>query len=126
MSGAYSTLKIIGDKNWHITGCELNRSSIAVAEMLLIISGKENFNLIQGDVLEIDIKENSLDKIVTMPPLGDRVREFSTDIIDILEKFNLPQKQLNIDTLILLKALAVWHNSYDDYAKLSIFKYSDG
>lgn len=104
----------------------MNRSSIAVAEMLLIISGKENFNLIQGDVLEIDIKENSLDKIVTMPPLGDRVREFSTDIIDILEKFNLPQKQLNIDTLILLKALAVWHNSYDDYAKLSIFKYSDG
>lgn len=101
-----STLEIIGDKNCSITGYELNRSSIAVAEMLLIMSGKEKFNLILGDVLDIDIKENSLDKIVTMPPFGVRVREFSTASVNILEKFNLPQKQLNTDTLILLKALA--------------------
>ena len=101
-----SSLEIIGDKKCSITGYELNRSSIAVAEMLLIILGKENFNLIQRDVLDINIKENSLDKIVTMPPFGARVREFSASSIDILEKFNLPQKQLNIDTLILLKALA--------------------
>lgn len=101
-----STLEIVGDKNCSITGYEINRSHIAVAGMLLIMSGRDNVNLIMGDVLDIEMNDDSFDKIVTMPPLGMRVKELSTVSVDILKRFHLPQKQLNMDSLILLKSLA--------------------
>lgn len=100
-----STLEIVGDKNCFITGFEINRSSIVVAEMLLIMLERDSINLIMGDVLDVQIKENSFDKIVTMPPLGMRVKEFSSASTDIMDKFNLPRKPINMDMLILLKSL---------------------
>lgn len=100
-----STLEIVGDKNCFITGFEINRTSTVVAEMLLIMLEKDNINLIMGDVLDVQIKENSFDKIVTMPPVGMRVKEFGSASTDIMDKFNLPQKTINMDMLILLKSL---------------------
>lgn len=100
-----STLEIVGDKKCFIKGFEINRSSIVVAEMLLIMLERDSINLIMGDVLDVQIEENSFDKIVTMPPFGMRVKEFSSASTDIMDKFNLPQKTINMDMLILLKSL---------------------
>lgn len=100
-----STLEIVGDEKCCITGYERERSSIAAAKMLLIISERRDVELILGDVLDIKIPENSFDKIVTMPPLGVRVKEFSPASIKLLDKFCLPKKPLKMDSLILLKAI---------------------
>lgn len=110
-----STLEITVDKDCSITGFEINRSSIAVAEMLLIISGKEKFNLIMEDILDIDVKKNSFDKIVTMPPIGVRSKVSNSIYDGVLKSFNLPanlkDKHINVDVVVLLKTLMALKNN---------------
>lgn len=110
-----STLEITSDKNCSITGYEINRSSIAVAEMLLIISGKEKFNLVLEDVLEADIKKNSFDKIVTIPSIGVKSEVSESIYNGILKPFDLPanlkNKHINLDLILLLKSLLALKNN---------------
>lgn len=105
-----STLEIIGEADCQITGYEINRSSVAMAGMLLIISGHENFNLVMGDSLELQTDENCYDKIVFFPPLGAKCTELKPAYTKLMQKFGLPAKRTALDVLMLLKALTALKN----------------
>lgn len=100
-----STLEITKNVNCYITGYEVNRSSICIAEMLTIMSEKEHFEFNMVDILECKIMENRFDKIATMPPWGIKIKNITSNFIDVIEKFDLPQNQISMETLIILKSI---------------------
>lgn len=98
-----STLEIIGDKKCSITGYDINRSSIAVAKMLLIMSGRDSCNLKVCDAFEDT--ESGFDKIAVMPPLGVKIKDIKPYHAIILKAFELPKKSVDMVTLAIFKSI---------------------
>ncbi len=111
-----STLEITKDIDSEITGYEINRITTAIAIILLIISGKHHFKIHMQDTLEKNIERESFDKIVSMPPLGMKVRDVKDVCVQILNEFELPMQTYNMEIYMVLKSILALKN----YGKAAI------
>ena len=100
-----STLEITKGIECEITGYEINRSSVAIGIILLVILEKENFIIHMQDTLKFPIEEESFDKIVTIPPLGMKVYDEVSQSKHLLEKFDLPSYNYNLEVYMILNSI---------------------
>lgn len=101
----FPTLEINKNINCCITGYELNRSFIAIAQMLMIMSEKSNFKIKMVDILNDKITQNKFNKIVAIPPLGIKIKNLNSNH-EIISIFGLPVRQISIEALTILKAIS--------------------
>lgn len=99
-----STAVITREKDCKIFGYELNKTTSTLAQMLLIISGKKDYEIKNVDSTIAEIEENFFDKIAVLPPIGYKIRELD-NIYQLLHDFGMPFKPSNIEILMTLKAI---------------------
>lgn len=100
-----SSLEITDGKQSDVTGYEMNKNTATLAQMLLIISGKEKFAFYHCDATKADMYSDSFDKIGIVPPLGVKMRELDDTQKSLLEEFTLPVKSANMEVLLSLQGI---------------------
>lgn len=101
-----SSLEITENVDCSIVGYELNKETSTMAQMLIVISGREKYNLYNKDSTTAPIEDSIFDKIAIHPPLSMKVRELEIEQKNLLEKFSLPIKSASIEVLMTLKAIS--------------------
>ena len=100
-----SSLGIVANVKSELTGYEINEQASTMAQMLLIISENKNFHFYNQDVTMSNIALDAFDKIVSLPPLGLKVRELSCNQEALLQAYDLPVKPANLEVLIALQGI---------------------
>ena len=100
-----SSLEITKEVNCRLEGYDINKQTSTMAQMLLIVAGKENFKIYNEDITTVNITVNSVDKIATIPPFGMKVRDLELGGAYLLQEFGLPVKPCNLEVLIALQGI---------------------
>lgn len=100
-----SSLEITKNIECSITGYEINRITATMAQMFLIISSQNDWQIHNCDSTIVGVEETTYDKIAISPPLGVKVRELTDEQKLLLEEFELPLKASSIEVLMILKSI---------------------